>query len=45
MQKVAVKGKGQNYSSQGRTGRVKLQQGKFTLDIREIFLAVKIVQH
>lgn len=44
MQKVAVKEKEQNYSSQGRTRRVKLQQGKFSLDIREIFLAVKIVQ-
>lgn len=43
MQKVAVKEKEQNYS-RGRTRRVKLQQGKLSLDIREIFLAVKIVQ-
>lgn len=44
MQKVAVKEKEQNYSSRDRTRRVKLQQGKLSLDIREIFLAVKIVQ-
>lgn len=37
--------KGTNYSSLHSTRRVKLQQGKFSLDIREIFVAVKTVQH
>lgn len=40
-----VEEKGHNYSSCGRTRRVKPQQEKFTLELQEIFLAVKIVQH